>query len=96
MKKLKKKWGVTSNFQMIIIFIAFSITGSLTLIVKRYLFELIGITTDTSLFIIIPLYLLSIIPIYFSLLIIVGTLMGQHKFFWAFGKKSLSKFKRKK
>jgi len=28
MEKLKEKWGITNNFQLIIIFIVFAITGS--------------------------------------------------------------------
>ena len=30
MKKLKEKWGITSNFQLVIIFIVFGITGSVS------------------------------------------------------------------
>ena len=30
MKRLKEKWGITSNFQLVIIFIVFAITGSVS------------------------------------------------------------------
>ena len=30
MKKLKERWGITSNFQIVIIFIVFGITGSVS------------------------------------------------------------------
>lgn len=96
MDKLKKRWGITSSFQLIIILLVFSATGSLTLVVKSYFFDVIGITSDTPLYILIPLYIISIIPIYWILLLILGSILGQHKFFLAFGKKSISRFKRKK
>ena len=42
MKKLKEKWGITSNFQLVIIFIVFGITGSASAIISgptiEYLF----------------------------------------------------------
>ena len=30
LKKLKERWGITSNFQLVIIFIVFGITGSVS------------------------------------------------------------------
>ena len=30
LKKLKERWGITSNFQIVIIFIVFGITGSVS------------------------------------------------------------------
>ena len=42
MKKLKEKWGITSNFQLVIIFIVFGITGSVSAVISgptiEYLF----------------------------------------------------------
>ena len=43
MKKLKERWGITSNFQIIIIFIVFGITGSVSAVISGPLTEyLIG------------------------------------------------------
>ena len=94
--RLKKRWGIKSNLQIFLILIAFSLAGSLTLVVKNLFFQLIGVDTETPLYIKIPIYILSIIPIYWVLLISVGTLLGQFKFFYNFGKKSISRFKFKK
>lgn len=94
--RLKKRWGINSNLQIFLILIAFSITGSLTLVVKNLFFQLIGVDSETPLYLMIPLYILSIIPIYWVLLFIVGSLLGQFRFFYNFGKKSISRFKFKK
>jgi len=97
MSKLKAKWGINSNWHLALILIVFSITGSLTVYVKVLLFLLLGIGADTSLLIIIPLYIVTVIPIYYTILLMVGTLFGQYRFFMAFAKKSLGRlFPRKK
>lgn len=90
MNKLKEKWGVTSNFQLVIIFIVFAITGSTSAYVTRPILEVIGITKDSmhpALY--WPLSLILILPVYKVLLIIIGTVFGQHIFFWNFVKKML-------
>ena len=97
MKRLKAKWGIDSNWQLALIFLVFSITGSLSVYVKVLIFNIIGIGSDTSLIIVIPLYLITVIPAYYVILLIVGAIFGQYKFFLAFEKKSLGRlFIRKK
>lgn len=90
MNKLKEKWGVTSNFQLVIIFIVFAITGSTSAYVTRPILEVIGITKDSMHPVLYwPLSLILILPVYKVLLIIIGTVFGQHIFFWNFVKKML-------
>ena len=90
MNRLKEKWGITSNFQMVIIFIVFATTGSTSAYITRPVLALIGITKDTmNPLLYWPLSLLLILPVYKVLLIIIGTLFGQHTFFWNFVKKML-------
>jgi hypothetical protein len=91
-EKLKKRWEITSNVQLIVILIVFSITGSLSVLVRNPIFDYIGITSETSLWIRIIHSILIITPTYQILLLIVGTLLGQFKFFWAFEKKMMSRF----
>lgn len=91
MNKLKAKWGIESNWQLALIFVVFSITGSLTIYVKGIVFTYLGIGSDTSLILMIPLYILTVIPIYYILLLIIGTIFGQFRFFLAFEKKSLGR-----
>ena len=40
-KKLKERWGITSNFQIVIIFIVFGITGSVSAYFSGPLTEII-------------------------------------------------------
>ncbi len=90
MNRLKEKWGITSNFQLVIIFIVFAITGSTSAYITRPVLALIGITKETmNPWLYWPLSLLLILPVYKVLLIIIGTLFGQHTFFWNFVKKML-------
>ena len=90
MKKLKGKWGITSNFQLIIIFFVFSVTGSLSLWVAKPLLDFIGLDKATlSPWIFWPIRILIIFPIYQILIVIIGALFGQFRFFWNFEKKML-------
>lgn len=97
MEKFKEKWNITSNFQLIIIFIVFSVTGSLSLLVSGPLLDFLYIKQDLlSPFIFWPLRILIVFPIYQVLILIVGTLFGQFHFFWSFEKKMLSRIGLKK
>lgn len=93
MNNLKKKWGVTSNFQFIIIFVVFAITGSLSAYLSKPFTDYIGLTKENLGNFIIPIRLIAIFPIYQVLLVVVGFLLGQFKFFWWFEKKMLRSMK---
>jgi len=95
LQRFKKKWNIKSNLQLVIILIVFSVTGSAALVVKKFAFDLIGIKPETSLLLKIPLYIIIILPSYQVLLLVVGTLFGQFRFFYEFQKKSLSFMKRR-
>ena len=96
LERLKKRWNIKSNFQLVLILIIFSVSGSSTLFVRQVVFEWIGVTGDTSLWIKVPLYVLIIFPAYQILFLIIGTLFGQFRFAWNFEKKVFSRFKFKK
>lgn len=90
MNKLKQRWGITSNFQLVIIFIVFAITGSSSAYLSKPVLTWMGVTKDImSIWLYIPLYLILIFPIYQVLLVFFGFIFGQFKFFWAFEKKML-------
>jgi|SRR5690606_41862835 len=96
-EKLKKRWQIESNFQLILILIVFSITGSASAWVSKPFVEMLGLNDEMMpkwLFTI--LRLIIIFPIYNVILIMVGTIFGQFKFFWAFEKKMFSRFVPKK
>jgi len=90
MEKLKQRWGIESNFQIIVIFVVFAVTGSAATKVAGPVTELIGLdkeTTNAWFYWIIRILL--IFPIYQVLLVAFGWLFGQFKFFWNFEKKML-------
>ena len=97
LNRLKEKWDIKSNFQIIVILIVFALTGSAS--VKFAGPVLVFLNINITMFEDILLgkvfyYLLRIIivfPIYQILLILIGTLLFQFKFFWQFEKKMLSK-----
>lgn len=96
-EKLKKRWQIESNFQLILILIVFSITGSASAWVSKPFVEWFGLNDEMMpkwLFVILRLIL--IFPIYNVILLVVGTIFGQFRFFWAFEKKMFSRFAPKK
>ncbi|QWX85381.1 diacylglyceryl transferase [Cellulophaga sp. HaHaR_3_176] len=98
MEKLKKRWGIDSNFAIVVILIVFAITGSSSLKIARPFLDYIGFTRDifASDWYFSVLYwtvrVLIIFPIYQILLVTFGWLFGQFTFFWNFEKKMLSRF----
>lgn len=91
LEKLKQRWNIQSNFQVIIILIVFTITGSATVYLKKIILDLIQITSETHLLIKIPMYIIVVLAVYNVLLLIVGFLFGQFKFFLEFEKKFFSR-----
>ena len=91
MNKLKQRWGVKTNLQLTIIFIVFAITGSASAWLSKPFCLWLGITNEDLGYLFTPVRLLLIFPIYQVLLVSIGFLFGQFKFFWAFEKKMLKR-----
>ena len=92
MKKLKEKWGITSNFQLMIILIVFSVTGSIAVWIAKPILDFIGLDkTAVSGWVFWPIKILIVLPIYQVLIVVIGTLFGQYAFFWNFAKKMLGR-----
>ena len=92
MEKLKDRWGITSNIQIVLIFIVFAINGSFAAWVAEPVMSLLGIyKTSISVYIYWPIRIIIIFPIYQLTLPLVGFLFGQFKFFWSFEEKFLSR-----
>ena len=89
MDKLKKLFRVSSTYQLIVVFIVFGITGSLSLVISAYISDFFNLDN-------IILSIISVLVIYQILLIIIGTLFGEFDYFWEMEKKILSRFKFKK
>jgi manganese efflux pump family protein len=92
-EKLKVRWGISSNWQIVVIFIVFAVTGSSTMKVSRYVVEFVGLNKDTTAWYYFwPLRILLITPIYQVLLLFFGFISFQFPFFWKMEKKMLRRF----
>lgn len=92
MEKLKERWGIESNFQIIIIFIVFAINGSLAMYITNPLMNFLQISKETTAPLLYwPIRILVIFIVYQATLVIIGTLFGQKKFFWNMEKKMLQR-----
>jgi hypothetical protein len=94
MEKLKKRWQITSNYQLVIIFIVFAITGSTASYISKPFLNIIGLHRESmNGFFYWTLRLVLIFPFYQVLLVLFGFVFGQFKFFWNFEKKMLRSMK---
>lgn len=94
MGNFKTRWNITSNWQVFVIIIVFAITGSTAAMVSKPILHWLGITKETHHIIwYLLLYILIIFPVYQVLLVAIGFLLGQFKFFWTFEKKMLRALK---
>ena len=89
MDRLKKIFKVTSTYQLVIVFVVFGITGSLSLVISEYISIFLHLDN-------IIMSIISILIVYQVLLIIIGTLFGEFDYFWEMEKKIISRFKFKK
>lgn len=90
MENFKQRWGITSNFQIIIIFVVFAINGSLSAKISGFVMNYIGITSEnTHWFLYYIVLIILVLPLYPFLLLFFGYLFGQSKFFFPFAKKML-------
>lgn len=97
MQKLKQRWGIHSNFQIVLILIVFALTGSSAVYVAKPFLEVVGLQRGHfpdswwSGWVYWTLRIVVIFPIYQVLLVAFGWLFGQFQFFWNFEKKLLDR-----
>lgn len=92
MDRLKKRWGIENNLQLVIIFIVFALTGSSSVRLAEPLLDFIGIDGDrVNPWLYWPFRVLLIFPLYQLLLVAYGWLFGQFAFFWNMEKKILKR-----
>ena len=89
-KKLKERWGITSNFQIVIIFIVFGITGSVSAYISGPLTNIIIGESELHWLIKLLIRIIVLTPIYQVLLLFFGYIFFQYKFFYNFVKKFMS------
>ena len=92
MKRLKARWGIQSNTQFTLILLVFAITGTTAARCAAPIAAWLGINDSTTpAWLYWPLQLILIMPLYQVLLLVVGSLFGQFRFFWAFEKRMLAR-----
>ena len=93
MSNFKQRWRIQSNFQLTIIIVVFAVTGSSSAWLSKHFCYWIGITKEDLGYWFMPIRLILIFPIYQILLVLIGALFGQFRFFWSFEKKMLRSMK---
>lgn len=86
-KKVKARWGIQSNGQLIIILVVFALTGISALYSRRFLFPLLGIESEDPFWFKTLVWAVTIFPMYYIYILLYGAIFGQFDFFWARMKK---------
>lgn len=90
MAGFKQRWGITNNFQLLLIIVVFAINGSLSARISALLMRFLGINNEnTHWFFYYLTLIILVLPLYPFLLMGFGYLFGQSKFFFPFSKKML-------
>ncbi len=90
--KIKTKWQIKSNFQLIVIFVVFAINGSLSAKIGTYLIIYAGLSKQNlNIILYYFIWLVIVTLIYPFLLIANGFIFGQFDFFFKFSKKMLQR-----
>lgn len=90
-EKLKERWNVRNGWDVLIILVVFACTGFSVLYVKRWLFELIGLTENSPAWLRWSVNILIILPLYQVILLAWGWVWGKFNFFWEFEKRMFSR-----
>ncbi len=93
-KRLKEKWGIKRNIDIVLILICFSLAGSSVVFIKGYYFQFLGFSEQTPVWLKTVAYLLFIFPAYQFMLLGYGILLGQYHFFLAKEKALISRIRR--
>ena len=93
-QNLINKFNAKSKMHLLIIFIVFGLSGSLSLWISSPILAALDLKDLLDNY---PLYILFrvliIIPIYQLILIVIATLFGEFEYFWKFEKKILKRIK---
>lgn len=86
-KRLKVKWEIKSNIDLVLILVVFALAGSSVLKIADFISDLIGVTSDSNMALWLSIRIFLIFPIYQALLLIFAFILGQFNFFWSKEKK---------
>ena len=94
LEKLKRKWGLKSLFQVVLVLIVFSLTGMTVVLIRPVIFSWFGFDGQTPFATKSITYILLIFPMYQILILVYGALLGQFAFFWEKEKKLYNTIKK--
>src|SRR5688500_18425586 len=90
-EKLKKRWNLSSAWQVVDVLLVFACTGCTILFIKKPLLNwLAGEQGDSTLATVF--YYIFILPLYNIILLGYGFVFGQFRFFWEFEKRFMERF----
>tara|TARA_Y200000002_G_scaffold57230_1_gene42514 strand:- start:97 stop:402 length:306 start_codon:yes stop_codon:yes gene_type:complete len=92
-EKLINLFKVKSLKQLIIVFLVFSITGSLSVVLGEPIINFFFEDGFENNFYFWIVRIIIIFPLYQILLIIIGTIFGEFRYFWRIEKKILMRLK---
>jgi len=90
-EKLKKRWEIQHNWELVIILLVFALTGTSTIYLYDFIKNWIGITPETFFATKIIAFTFLALPLYNILLILWGKVLGKGIFFQRFAKQFLGK-----
>ncbi len=90
LQKLKDRWNISTNVQLVVIITAFALTGSSSVYVSEKIKSALGqLNWLNDFWLTIVKWVFIVTPVYLVLLVTIGSLLGQRTFFVAFAKKML-------
>ncbi|MBW7867749.1 MAG: diacylglyceryl transferase [Brumimicrobium sp.] len=90
MGNLKERWGLKSNWEVLVILVVFTINGSLSGYLMKPILRFIGISKENlDWYLYWPIAIILVLPVYLILIVIIGSLFGQQKFFVNLVKKTV-------
>lgn len=81
-KRLQKRWGLSSSRDLIIVFLVFSLAGLSILPARAIVFQLLGVGEQTPIPLRVLIWILVVFPAYQLFLLGYGALFGRFQFFW--------------
>ena len=92
MNKIRNLFKVETNFQLLKVNIVFAVTGTMSVYFAGIIINFLGL--DPYIigdFFYWVLRIMLLVPVYQILLIIIGSVFGEFKYFWRIEKKMLSR-----
>lgn len=91
-EKLKKRWRISSIWQLLLIIVVFAITGSSSMFLTNPILKFLEINPDKMNLFLFYFYKIGIIFILYQFLLLwFGFIFGQYNFFWRFITNMLTK-----